>query len=200
LTPAPEARRCTVVTVPTQSVLIVTGPPGAGKSTVSRLVAGRHEQGVCIESDWFWSTIVNGFISPWESGSDHQNRIVLRSFVAATSAFAQGGYPVVLDAVVGPWYLDLVTEELQGTEVDVHYVVLRPSLPVVLARATGRSKMEERAPGHGHLVDEDPIRSMWERFSNLGGHERFVIDTSDLDPEQTAALVWERFRAGDFRL
>jgi predicted ABC-type ATPase len=188
------------VLVPTQSVLIVTGPPGAGKSTVSRLVAGRHEQGVCIESDWFWSTIVNGFISPWESGSDHQNHIVLRSFVAATSAFAQGGYPVVLDAVVGPWYLDLVTEELQGTDVVVHYVVLRPSLPVALARATGRSNMEVRVPGLGHLVDEDPIRSMWERFSNLGGHERFVIDTSDLDPEQTAALVWEKFRAGEFRL
>jgi predicted ABC-type ATPase len=190
----------TVVLVAVEPVLIVTGPPGAGKSTVSMLIAGRHEQGVCIESDWFWSTIVDGFIAPWEPGADHQNRTVLRSFIAAASAFARGGYPVVLDGVVGPWYLDLVTQELQGTEVDVHYVVLRPSLSIALARATGRSGEKERVPGHGHLVNEERIRFMWERFSDLGEREAHAIDTSELDPEQTAALVWAGFLAGDFRL
>ncbi len=167
---------------------------------MSRLVAGRHERGVCIESDWFWSTIVKGFIPPWEPSADRQNRIVLRSFMAATSVFAQGGYPVVLDAVVGPWYLDIVTQELGQHDVEAHYVVLRPALPIALARAAGRSKMESRVPGHGHLVDEDPIRFMWERFSNLAGHERYVIDTSTEEPEQTALRVWEGFLSGDFKL
>jgi hypothetical protein len=167
---------------------------------VSRLVAGRLDHGACIESDWFWSTIVNGFIPPWEPEADGQNRTVLRAMAAVAGVFARGQYPVVVDGIIGPWYLDIVTQELDGTGIDLHYFVLRPSLPIALARAVGRAGQEERVPGHGHLIDEEPIRFMWERFSRLGEYERHVIDSSDLDSEQTAALVWNRFEAGDSRL
>ncbi len=56
-------------------VVVISGPPGAGKSTVAKLVATRQgSPSVCLESDWFWTTITNGFISPWEPASDRQNR------------------------------------------------------------------------------------------------------------------------------
>ena len=47
------------------SLLILSGPPGAGKSTVAPLVAADADPSVRLESDWFWTTFVNGFVEPW---------------------------------------------------------------------------------------------------------------------------------------
>jgi adenylate kinase family enzyme len=45
-------------------VIIVTGPPGAGKSTVSRLVADSFGSSVLIPGDWFFGLWRSGAIDP----------------------------------------------------------------------------------------------------------------------------------------
>jgi hypothetical protein len=110
-----------------------------------------------------------------------------------------GGYPTVLDGVVGPWMLDLVTAETAGRGLAIHYVVLRPSLEAVLERAASRSD-EERVVGHPALAEEGPIRQMWEAFSALGAFERHAFDNTTVDAEQTAARVWSLITQGALRL
>jgi dephospho-CoA kinase len=78
-------------------VLVVTGPPGAGKTTVARLVADRAEKAACVECDWFFTTIVRGHIAPWLGAADAQNRTVLQACAAAVAALALGGCTVVVD-------------------------------------------------------------------------------------------------------
>jgi adenylate kinase family enzyme len=46
-------------------LIIVTGPPGAGKSTVSGLVADNFDSSVLIPADWFFSLWHSGAIDPW---------------------------------------------------------------------------------------------------------------------------------------
>jgi hypothetical protein len=101
--------------------------------------------------------------------------------------------------MVGPWHLDVVTDELHRSGADVHYVVLRPRLEVCLARAGSRAG-EERVTGHPPLTDQDPVRHMWEQFSALGPYESYVIDNGALDAEQAATVVWTRFVDGTDRL
>ncbi len=80
----------------TASVLVLTGPPGSGKSTVGGLVAGRFATAAHVESDWFWTTIVGGHVPPWLAEADAQNRTILKAFAAA-GELARGGYTVVVD-------------------------------------------------------------------------------------------------------
>ena len=104
---------------------------------------------------------------------------------------AEGGYAVVLDGIVGPWNLDIVMGQFDSTRIKVHYLILRPTRKIALARATSRLE-EERVHGHPALTDEGPILHMWEQFSDLGEYKDSVIDNTDLDPEQTASLIWKR--------
>ncbi len=104
-----------------------------------------------------------------------------------------------MGGIIGPWYLDLVTDELWRVDAEVHYIVLRPRLEVALARAVSRTG-DERVPGHPALTEEGPVRFMWERFQDLGPYERFVVDNGSQDPGQTADVVWRRFTEGADRL
>lgn len=179
-------------------MLIVTGPPGAGKSTIAPSVAQQSAKAACVEADWFWTTIVGGFVRPWLPEADLQNRTVLRSALIAAHALERGGYDTVVDGIVGPWMLDVVTDALQECQY-IDYVVLRPSLASCLGRA-GQRPAVERVPGHPPLNDSGPIRHMWRQFADVGELEHHVIDTSRLSEKETVHVVHEMRSSGHLRL
>ena len=180
-------------------MLIITGPPGAGKSTVARAVAERSERAVCIEADWFWTTIVSGFVAPWLPESDAQNRAVLRAFLSAAAELEHGGFDTVIDGIVGPWMFDVVADVLGDRTEQLDYLVLRPSLETCLERATTRASVE-RVPGHPPLTDFGPIRHMWAQFADLGEFEPHVLDTTALTVDETIDAVVQRRERGAARL
>jgi cytidylate kinase len=147
-------------------VVVVTGPPGAGKSTVADLLASRLEPSALVTGDLFFTFVRNGWVDPWLPEAEEQNRVVIRAAAQAVGPLA-GRYHVVYDGVVGPWYLQTFLA-VSGLE-HLHYAVLFPPLSVCRDRVATRK-------GHG-FTDMAATEHMWRDFEgSLHGMAPHVLD------------------------
>ncbi len=162
-------------------VIILTGPPAAGKTTVAGLLATTADvPTVHLTTDLFYRSIRAGFVLPFLPEAQRQNEVVIEAIVGTVATFARGGYDVVVDGIIGSWFLPPFRALAEQDGLTMSYVVLRPSLDVTLARARERV---------GELKEVNAITGLHGAFAQLGDLEGHAIDTGHLDPEQTAAEV-----------
>src|ERR671927_815012 len=113
-------------------LVVVTGPPGAGKSTVAARLVEAFSPAALVPGDAFFAFWVRGCVDPWLPASHRQNEVVLRAAATAAGSYVAGGCAVVYDGIVGPWFLPsfAVATGLTG----LHYAVLLPPLEDCLER------------------------------------------------------------------
>ncbi len=161
----------------------MSGPPGSGKTTVSAALASGYERGVHLESDWFFRSIRSGFVEPWLPDAHSQNAAVMVGAADAAAAYADAGYTVVWDGIVGPWFLGQIAQRLGDRKIRVQYLVLRPK------RVTASHRVRDR----GDTPETSGAETMYDQFADLGELESHVI-SSDAPAEQVieackAALI-----------
>ena len=134
-----------------------------------------------LHADDFWHHLVQGYIEPWLPEAHQQNEAVMRAVLASATCFWRDGYQVVLDGVLGPWFLPTLWEATPR-DMEIDYVVLRPTLADALERVQTRQ-------GHG-FRDEAATRHMYAQFQDLPEpYERHVVDTSQQSAESTTAMI-----------
>ena len=78
-------------------LIVVTGPPGAGKTTAGRALSALFERSALVAGDGFFAFIDQGYVAPWTGEAHQQNDIVIAAAAAAAGRLAVGGYTVVFD-------------------------------------------------------------------------------------------------------
>lgn len=164
-------------------ITILTGSPATGKSTISRMVADSSPfaKSVHMHTDDFYHYLRKGMIPPHLPGSEKQNEIVIAAFLKAASEFAANGYDVIVDGIIGPWFID-PWKELADKGYEVNYFILRASKEETLDRGKNRKKLSDQE-------NLELIETMWSQFSHLSQYENNVIDTTGMTPEETASIV-----------
>ncbi|MCF4121391.1 ATP-binding protein [Antribacter sp. KLBMP9083] len=173
-------------------LLVVTGPPGSGKSTVTAALADRWEPSVLVEGDAFFGFLRRGAIPPWLPEAHTQNETTVLAASAAAGRFAAGGITVVYDGVIGPWFLP---DFARATGLDVlDYVILMPPLETCLDRVTTRV-------GHG-FTDLPATRHMYLDFARAvadGSPGHVLTDVPD-DVTAVADTICAAMEAGASRV
>ena len=166
-----------------RACLLITGPPGAGKSTVAALIAGVLTRAALLRGDLVGRLVTSGYVWPLGDPADEaarQVRLCNHNLTTLAGNFADQQFTPVIDWIVPDRdQLDFFRDALHPHPLLL--VVLTPSPQVC------RSRNEQRAPEEQFSFDghNELLASMWDGFGNLG----WWLDSSDLTAESTASLI-----------
>lgn len=156
-------------------ILILTGPPAAGKSTLGPLIAEQLEHCAVIDVDLIRLMVAQPHVPPWH-GEEGMRQLCLGAGNACLLAhnFSQEGFHVVI--------LDVLTAETAGiyrsklATVEHQIVLLLPTLEQSLQRNRER----------GQWLTDDEVRLLYAWEEQLDEYDR-KIDNTDISAEALAS-------------
>jgi cytidylate kinase len=169
-----------------QVMVLVTGVPASGKSTVSAALARRFPRGVHVRGDAFRRMVVAGREEMTANPSEEawrQLRLRYRLGASTADAYFEAGFSVVVQDVVVGAVLGEYVEAIRSRPLVV--VVLAPSVDAIAQREAGRDKVAYRAEMDGIAAMDASLRTDTPRLG-------LWLDTSDLTVDQTVDAIVDR--------
>jgi predicted kinase len=172
-------------------VYLVGGIPGAGKTTIARLLTAAMPRAAHVEADVLQRMLISGGVWPHQEPHDEAMRqLRLRGHHAAMLAdsLVKHGFSAVVDDVIIGSRVDELCAAVCTRP--LFLFMLTPGLDVVARRDDSRPGWK-RAGSRWHDLDdvvrhETPRRGLW-------------IDSSDLTPEETVEQIISRIDKAEVR-
>ena len=162
-------------------ILILTGPPAAGKTTVGPLLAAQLERCAVVDVDQVRAMVVQPHIAPWRGAAGmaqlrlgaHNACILARNFVSA-------GFAVVLLDVLTDATAQLYRTALADLEHRI--VLLLPTLQTVIQRNQAR----------GQWLTDAEVELLYQWQQTLTVYDD-KFDNTNLSAAMLAAELGRRF-------
>jgi predicted kinase len=183
--------------VSTESVtgcVLVTGMPGAGKTTVTTLAARLMPRAARVGGDDVNAMIGSGFV--WFMGEPpeealRQDELCNRNMCSLAANFIDFGFAVLMDTVLADRSeLDFFIALLSPRP--VRLIVLDPGIEVCKTRNAARASHEQFEFDEYERLDAEMRRE----FGDIG----WWLDTSDLSAEATAEKMLAELSSGTVAL
>ncbi|TDD08679.1 hypothetical protein E1292_11105 [Nonomuraea deserti] len=156
-------------------VLVLSGPPAAGKSTLGRRVAGTRARCAFIDVDDVRQLVLAGAVAPWDGAEGRrQRRLSAVNACSLAGNFVAAGMDVVVADVLNEETLAVYRASLR----DLLVMRLRVAYACARERAMGR-----------------PVHFTWDGFAMLFREQESVagadlwLDTTELTVNETAGRL-----------
>ena len=125
-------------------IIIITGTPGSGKSTVAKELLQRYEFGFHIPIDDLREWVVSGIAHPlpeWTSETTRQFDLGYQAAAHLAGLYARAGFAVAIDQVIYPGDVRKYFGSL-SSEFTIHKIFLQPNVEVALERNASRKNKD----------------------------------------------------------
>jgi chloramphenicol 3-O-phosphotransferase len=166
------------------AITVITGPRGAGKSTVAGLLCTRLQRAAHIEVDLLRDMIiaspeVSDFLEDRQD-ADEGVRLAICNACSLARNFSQSGYEAIIDDVIdSPESLNQYVSELSGIA-PLYFITLLPDREVLESRDATR---EPELRVGARCVD------MLMRFHRNGETRGLRVDTSRMSKSETVSWI-----------
>lgn len=157
---------------------IITGPAGAGKSTISKKIAENKSKSVLIEGDGIYHQVVSGYVQAWKQGN-HLD-IFWKICIDMIDIYLSNGYTVVFNYIVNPENIKALQDKFK--EYKIKFIILITDERTLLSRDKERPKdcqMGERC------------LTLLNNFKNKNYNKNNFLDTSNLSVNETLEEIEE---------
>ena len=121
-------------------IVLITGPPGVGKSAVSRALCERFDRMLHVDVDVLRGWVRAGYRHPWaqDEQAREQRLLAIRNASAIALECSALRYACLIDDTALSTDIEAYRAAVAGAGAPVHAVTLLPSLEVARSRGAGR--------------------------------------------------------------